>query len=82
MRLLCIVLKRMAIRPNCLLVYSPTHPSHVNVMVELTKYLRCCYINPMIDIFDIAETVSKVSSHINEDEDVMLCQSHSKEIHN
>lgn len=69
----------MAIRPNCLLVYSPTHPSHVNVMAELAKYLRCCYINPMIDMFDIAETTSKVSSQINED--VILCQLHSKEIH-
>lgn len=53
------VLKRMAIRPNCLLVYSPTHPAHVNVMAELTKYLRCCSINAMIDMFDIAETVNK-----------------------
>lgn len=53
------VLKRMAIRPNCLLVYSPTHPSHVNVMAELTKYLRYCNINAMIDMLDIAETASK-----------------------
>ncbi|KAL6439571.1 hypothetical protein ACFW04_003990 [Cataglyphis niger] len=53
------VLKRMAIRPNCLLIYSPTHPAHVNVMAELTKYLRCCNINAMIDMFDIAETDSK-----------------------
>ncbi|XP_029662622.1 uncharacterized protein LOC115235160 [Formica exsecta] len=53
------VLKRIAIRPNCLLVYSPTHPAHVNVMAELTKYLRCCNINAMIDMFDIAETASK-----------------------
>jgi len=55
----------MAVRPNCLLVYSPTHPSHVNVMAELTKYLRYCNINAMIDIFDIAETVSKVSNQTN-----------------
>ncbi|XP_018397952.1 PREDICTED: uncharacterized protein LOC108775972 [Cyphomyrmex costatus] len=53
------VLKRVAMKPNCLLVYSPTHPSHVNVMVELTKYLRYCNINAMIDVFDIAETASK-----------------------
>lgn len=53
------VLKRMAIRPNCLLVYSPTHPSHVNVMAELTKYLRYCNISAMIDVLDIAETSSK-----------------------
>ncbi|XP_077274020.1 uncharacterized protein LOC143903878 [Temnothorax americanus] len=53
------VLKRMAIRPNCLLVYSPTHPSHVNVMAELAKYLRYCNINAMIDMVDIAQTVSK-----------------------
>lgn len=55
----------MTIRPNCLLVYSPTHPAHVNVMAELTKYLRCCNINAMIDMFDIAETASKVSNEIN-----------------
>ncbi|XP_036142679.1 uncharacterized protein LOC105840082 isoform X2 [Monomorium pharaonis] len=53
------VLKRLAIRPNCLLVYSPTHPSHVNVMAEFAKYLRYCNINAMIDMFDIAETASK-----------------------
>ncbi|KYN39020.1 hypothetical protein ALC56_06446 [Trachymyrmex septentrionalis] len=53
------VLKRVAMKPNCLLVYSPTHPSHVNVMAELTKYLRYCNINAMIDMFDIAETVNK-----------------------
>ncbi|XP_050464992.1 uncharacterized protein LOC126858564 [Cataglyphis hispanica] len=53
------VLKRMTIRPNCLLIYSPTHPAHVNVMAELTKYLRCYNINAMIDMFDIAETDSK-----------------------
>ncbi|XP_011704676.1 PREDICTED: uncharacterized protein LOC105459973 [Wasmannia auropunctata] len=53
------VLKRMAMKPNCLVVYSPTHPSHVNVMAEFTKYLRYCHINAMIDVFDIAETASK-----------------------
>ncbi|XP_011863379.1 PREDICTED: uncharacterized protein LOC105559583 [Vollenhovia emeryi] len=53
------VLKKMAIRPNCLLVYSPTHPSHVNVMAQLAKFLRYCNINAMIDMFDIAETTSK-----------------------
>ncbi|KAL0112808.1 hypothetical protein PUN28_012222 [Cardiocondyla obscurior] len=53
------ILKRMAKRPNCLLVYSPTHPSHVNVMAELAKYLRYCSINAMIDMFDITETTSK-----------------------
>lgn len=52
------VLKKMT-KPNCLLVYSPTHPAHVNVMAELTKYLRCCHINAMIDMFDITETASK-----------------------
>lgn len=54
----------MAIRPNCLLVYSPTHPSHVNVMAELTKYLRYCNISAMIDVLDIAETSSKVSDEV------------------
>lgn len=53
------VLKRIAMRPNCLLIYSPTHPAHVNVMGELAKYLRCCNINAMIDVFDIAKTASK-----------------------
>lgn len=52
----------MARKPNCLLVYSPTHSAHVNVMAELTKYLRCFNINAMIDMFDIAETTSKVSN--------------------
>nr|KAF7413034.1 hypothetical protein H0235_012885 [Vespula pensylvanica] len=28
-------------------------------MAELTKYLRCCNINAMIDMFDISESVSK-----------------------
>ncbi|KAK2581249.1 hypothetical protein KPH14_008039 [Odynerus spinipes] len=46
-------------KPNCLLVYSPTRESHITVMAELTKYLRCCNINAMIDMFDISETVSK-----------------------
>jgi hypothetical protein len=31
-------------------------------MAELTKYLRYCSINAMMDIFDIAETASKVSN--------------------
>lgn len=53
------VLKRVAMKPNCLLIYSPTHPSHVNVMAELTKYLRYYNINAMIDMFDIAETANK-----------------------
>ncbi|KAI4486498.1 PREDICTED: uncharacterized protein LOC106791229 isoform X1 [Polistes canadensis] len=46
-------------KPNCLIVYSPTRESHITVMTELTKYLRCCNINAMIDMFDISETVSK-----------------------
>ncbi|XP_047362061.1 uncharacterized protein LOC124953971 isoform X1 [Vespa velutina] len=46
-------------KPNCLIVYSPTRESHITVMAELTKYLRCCNINAMIDMFDISETVSK-----------------------
>ena len=61
-----IVLKRVAMKPNCLLIYSPTHPSHVNVMAELTKYLRYYNINAMIDMFDIAETANKVSNQINQ----------------
>lgn len=53
------VLKRIAMKPNCLLVYTPSHPAHVNVMAELAKYLKCCNINAMIDMFDIAETAEK-----------------------
>ncbi|KAG7197800.1 hypothetical protein KM043_001614 [Ampulex compressa] len=41
---------------NCLLVYSPTHTAHVNAMVALAKYLRCCNIGAMIDILDIPKT--------------------------
>lgn len=52
-------------KPNCLLVYTPSHPAHVNVMAELAKYLKCCNINAMIDMFDIAETAEKVSNEIN-----------------
>lgn len=53
--------------PNCLLIYSPTHATHVSVMAELAKYLRCCNINAMIDMLDIAETASKVSKlYINQ----------------
>lgn len=47
--------------PKCLLIYSPTHATHVSAMAELAKYLRCCNINAMIDMLDIAETASKVS---------------------
>ncbi|XP_029175793.1 uncharacterized protein LOC114944172 [Nylanderia fulva] len=53
------VLKRIAMRPNCLLIYTPSHPLHVNVMAELAKYLKSCNINAMIDMFDIAETANK-----------------------
>ncbi|KAL2719012.1 hypothetical protein V1478_011431, partial [Vespula squamosa] len=44
-------------KPNCLIVYSPTRESHITVMVELTKYLRECNINAMIDMLDISEPV-------------------------
>ncbi|XP_043791661.1 uncharacterized protein LOC122714412 isoform X1 [Apis laboriosa] len=46
-------------KPKCLLVYSPTRLSHVNVMVELAKYLRVCDINAMIDVLDITDTMDK-----------------------
>lgn len=49
-------------KPKCLLVYSPTRLSHVNVMVELAKYLRVCDINAMIDVLDITDTTDKVST--------------------
>ncbi|KAK0179883.1 hypothetical protein PV327_005594 [Microctonus hyperodae] len=50
------LLKRLNRKPNCLLIYSPTHLAHVNVMSNLAKYLRSCNINAMIDILDIQET--------------------------
>ncbi|XP_066584361.1 uncharacterized protein [Prorops nasuta] len=46
-------------RPYCLLMYTPSHAAHVNVMATLTKYLRCCNINAMLDIFDIPESKNK-----------------------
>ncbi|XP_015175206.1 PREDICTED: uncharacterized protein LOC107065755 isoform X2 [Polistes dominula] len=51
--------KKRRRKPNCLIVYSPTCESHVTVMTELTKYLRCCNINAVIDMLDISETASK-----------------------
>ncbi|XP_033229384.1 uncharacterized protein LOC117180896 isoform X2 [Belonocnema kinseyi] len=54
-----VMLENADVKPNCLLVYSPTHPAHVNVMIELSRYLRGCSINAMIDCLDISETVSK-----------------------
>ncbi|XP_043463754.1 uncharacterized protein LOC122499448 isoform X2 [Leptopilina heterotoma] len=54
-----VMLKETDVKPNCLLVYSPTHSAHVHVMIELTKYLRGCSINAMIDSLDIPETTSK-----------------------
>jgi len=46
-------------KPKCLLVYSPTHMSHVYTMVELAKYLRGSNIDAMIDTLDIPETTHK-----------------------
>lgn len=46
-------------RPTCLLVYSPTRLTHINVMTELAKYLRDCQVNAMIDMLDIAESPEK-----------------------
>ncbi|KAL7303825.1 hypothetical protein TKK_0003949 [Trichogramma kaykai] len=40
-------------KPKCLLVYSPTHMAHVNVMLDLARYLKCCNIDAMIDNEDI-----------------------------
>ncbi|XP_023247431.1 uncharacterized protein LOC106635760 isoform X2 [Copidosoma floridanum] len=44
---------------KCLLIYSPTHMSHVYTMVELAKYLRGSNIDAMIDTLDIPETTHK-----------------------
>ncbi|XP_003394123.2 uncharacterized protein LOC126916829 isoform X1 [Bombus affinis] len=52
------VLKRRGI-PKCLLVYSPTRLSHINVMIELAKYLRICDVNAMIDMLDVTDTTDK-----------------------
>lgn len=49
-------------KPKCLLVYSPTRLSHINVMIELAKYLRICDINAMIDMLDVTDTTGKVSA--------------------
>ncbi|OAD57020.1 hypothetical protein WN48_02819 [Eufriesea mexicana] len=46
-------------KPKCLLVYSPTRLSHINVMIELAKYLRICDINAMIDMLDVTDTTGK-----------------------
>ncbi|CAK9812967.1 hypothetical protein ANTQUA_LOCUS7476 [Anthophora quadrimaculata] len=46
-------------KPRCLLVYSPTRLSHINVMIELAKYLRICNINAMIDMLDATDTTGK-----------------------
>lgn len=48
--------------PKCLLVYSPTRLSHINVMIELAKYLRICDVNAMIDMLDVTDTTDKVSA--------------------
>lgn len=48
-------------KPKCLLVYSPTRLSHINVMIELAKYLRICDINAMIDMLDVTDTTGKDS---------------------
>ncbi|XP_015607994.1 uncharacterized protein LOC107273895 isoform X2 [Cephus cinctus] len=51
--------KMLKKKPNCLLVYSPTHESHINVMVQLATYLRSCNINAMIDVLDIPKNTTK-----------------------
>ncbi|XP_011500596.1 PREDICTED: uncharacterized protein LOC105364382 isoform X2 [Ceratosolen solmsi marchali] len=53
------ILKRAERKPKCLLVYSPSHMAHVNVMIDLARYLRYCNINAMIDTLDIAESTNK-----------------------
>lgn len=61
-------------KPKCLLVYSPTRLSHVNVMVELAKYLRVCDINAMIDVLDIKDTMDKVSTSNSFQNKILLLQ--------
>nr|XP_012152386.1 PREDICTED: uncharacterized protein LOC100878942 [Megachile rotundata] len=46
-------------RPKCLLVYSPSRLSHVNVMLRLAEYLKACHVNAMIDEPDITDTAGK-----------------------
>ncbi|XP_001604511.1 uncharacterized protein LOC100120917 isoform X1 [Nasonia vitripennis] len=53
------ILKRAERKPMCLLVYTPSHMAHVNAMVDLARYLRCCNINAMIDTLDIPESTNK-----------------------
>ena len=51
-------------KPKCLLVYSPSHMAHVNTMIDLARYLRCCNINAMIDTLDIPESTNKVQNSV------------------
>lgn len=57
-----VLAKRGHRRMNCLLVYSPTHVAHVDVMEKLALYMRNCNINAMIDMLDIPETANKVKT--------------------
>ena len=56
-----VVFKRSERKPKCLLVYSPTHMSHVNAMIDLARYLNNCDIVAMIDTLDIPESTNKVN---------------------
>ncbi|XP_011299491.1 uncharacterized protein [Fopius arisanus] len=51
--------KHVTRRPKCLLVYSPTHMAHVDVVLNLANYLRSCRVAAMVDVLDIPETVTK-----------------------
>ncbi|XP_057325549.1 uncharacterized protein LOC130667741 isoform X1 [Microplitis mediator] len=53
------IFKRINRKPNCLLVYSPTHLAHISVISDLAKYLKNCNINAMMDVLDIPETDTK-----------------------
>ncbi|XP_063983458.1 uncharacterized protein LOC135165771 [Diachasmimorpha longicaudata] len=57
------VFKQIGKRPKCLLVYSPTHVAHVDVVSNLTRYLRSCNIAAMVDVLDIPETETKDPGH-------------------
>ncbi|XP_015108561.1 uncharacterized protein LOC107035591 [Diachasma alloeum] len=55
--------KQIGRRPKCLLVYSPTHMAHVDVVSNLAKYLRSCNVAAMVDVLDIPETDTKDPGH-------------------
>lgn len=47
-----------------MLVYSPARLTHINVMVELAKYLRNCNV-AVIDMIDVTDATGKVSKRLS-----------------